>query len=133
MACSWTRNSCVGRVLNRKAVRSPPSTASPSASANWSLHRRGVLLQQIDDLAHVVHLREIFRHRGAPLAVHAARGQPGNKRPHYVVEGSWDLVGKETGPYTDAAPLSIRIVSGACNHPNCLVLPFRLELIRVAA
>jgi len=24
MACSWTRNSCVGRVLNRKAVRSPP-------------------------------------------------------------------------------------------------------------
>jgi hypothetical protein len=34
MACSWTRNSCVGRVLNRKAVRSPPSTASPSASAN---------------------------------------------------------------------------------------------------
>ena len=34
MACSWVRNSCVGRVLNRKAVRSPPSTASPSASAN---------------------------------------------------------------------------------------------------
>jgi hypothetical protein len=34
MACSWTRNSCAGRVLNRKAVRSPPSTASPSASAN---------------------------------------------------------------------------------------------------
>ena len=26
---------------------------------------RGVLLQQIDELAHVVHLREIFRHRGA--------------------------------------------------------------------
>jgi hypothetical protein len=22
---------------------------------------------------------------------------------------------------------------GACNHPNCLVLPFRLELIRLAA
>ena len=34
MACSWTRTSRVGRVLNRKAVRSPPSTASPSASAN---------------------------------------------------------------------------------------------------
>jgi hypothetical protein len=92
MAYSWTRNSCVGRVLNRKALR---STASPSASANWSLHRRGVLLQQIDELAHVVHLREIFRHRGAPLAVHAARGQPGNKRPHCVAEGSWDLVDTE--------------------------------------
>jgi hypothetical protein len=25
------------------------------------------------------------------------------------------------------------VVAGACNHPNCLVLPFRLELIRVAA
>lgn len=39
------------------------------------LHRRGVLPQQIDELARVVHLREIFRHRGAPLAVHGARGQ----------------------------------------------------------
>jgi hypothetical protein len=25
------------------------------------------------------------------------------------------------------------LVAEACNHPNCLVLPFRLELIRVAA
>jgi hypothetical protein len=25
------------------------------------------------------------------------------------------------------------LVAGACNHRNCLVLPFRLELIRVAA
>jgi hypothetical protein len=25
------------------------------------------------------------------------------------------------------------LVALACNHPNCLVLPFRLELIRVAA
>jgi hypothetical protein len=25
------------------------------------------------------------------------------------------------------------LVPEACNHPNCLVLPFRLELIRVAA
>jgi hypothetical protein len=26
-----------------------------------------------------------------------------------------------------------KVVAGACNHPNWLVLPFRLELIRVAA
>lgn len=25
------------------------------------------------------------------------------------------------------------LVEGACNHPNCLVLLFRLELIRLAA
>ena len=44
-------------------------------------------------------------------------------------------------------PLQIRMVAGyrklvhrkeqliaeACNHPNCLVLPFNLELIRLAA
>jgi hypothetical protein len=24
-------------------------------------------------------------------------------------------------------------VAEACNHPNCLVLPFRMELIRLAA
>ena len=27
----------------------------------------------------------------------------------------------------------IALVAGACNHPNCLVLPFRLERIRRAA
>ncbi len=46
-----------------------------------------------------------------------------------------------------ASTLSIRTVAGlaemieskatllaeACNHPNCLVMPFRLELIRLAA
>lgn len=25
------------------------------------------------------------------------------------------------------------VIAAACNHPNCLVLPFRLELIRLAA
>jgi hypothetical protein len=25
------------------------------------------------------------------------------------------------------------LVAGACNHPNCLVLPFSVELIRLAA
>jgi hypothetical protein len=25
------------------------------------------------------------------------------------------------------------LVAGACNHPNCLVLPFSVELIRPAA
>jgi len=25
------------------------------------------------------------------------------------------------------------MVAGACNHPNCLVLPFSVELIRLAA
>jgi len=29
--------------------------------------------------------------------------------------------------------LMIALVAGACNHPNCLVLPFSLELIRLAA
>ncbi len=38
--------------------------------------------------------------------------QPGNKRSHDVAEGSWDLVGKETGPHHEAAPLSIRMVAG---------------------
>jgi hypothetical protein len=26
-----------------------------------------------------------------------------------------------------------KLVAAACNHPNCLVLPFRLERIRLAA
>jgi hypothetical protein len=25
------------------------------------------------------------------------------------------------------------LVAEACNHPNCLVLPFRLDLVRIAA
>jgi hypothetical protein len=27
----------------------------------------------------------------------------------------------------------IRMLAGACNHPNCLVLPFRLDLTQLAA
>ncbi len=38
--------------------------------------------------------------------------QPGARRPHYLAEGAWDLVGKETGPHHEAAPLSIRMVAG---------------------
>jgi hypothetical protein len=26
-----------------------------------------------------------------------------------------------------------QLIAEACNHPNCLVVPFRLELIRLAA
>jgi hypothetical protein len=25
------------------------------------------------------------------------------------------------------------LVAGACNHPNCLVLPFRFSMVRAAA
>ena len=32
-----------------------------------------------------------------------------------------------------ARNLMIALVAGACNHPNCLVLPFRMELIRLVA
>ena len=38
------------------------------------------------------------------------------------LRGSWMLLKKKK-----------ILVAGACNHPNCLVLPFRLELIRLAA
>jgi hypothetical protein len=45
--------------------RGVPERRPDPTYERWSLHRRGVLLQQIDELAHIVHLREIFRHRGA--------------------------------------------------------------------
>jgi hypothetical protein len=36
--------------------------------------------------------------------------------------------------HLDERPANRRsAVAGACNHPNCLVLPFRMELIRPAA
>ena len=43
--------------------------------------------------------------------------QPGARRPHYLAEGAWDLVGKETGPHHEAAPLSIRMVAGGGFEP----------------
>ena len=43
--------------------------------------------------------------------------QPGAKRPHYLAEGAWDLVGKEEGPAHNAAPLSIRMVAGGGFEP----------------
>jgi hypothetical protein len=53
----------------------------------------------------------------------------------YVASGEWNLLGKD--PETDRARrllgVRARLVAGACNHPNCLVLPFSLELIRLTA
>jgi hypothetical protein len=39
-----------------------------------------------------------------------------------MVEGFTELIEREE-----------TLVAAACNHPNCLVLPVRLELIRLAA
>jgi site-specific DNA recombinase len=54
--------------------------------------------------------------------------QYGEGKPHYLAEGAWNLLGKETGPSHNTAPLPIRMVAGACNAPKTLVLPFRYRL-----
>jgi hypothetical protein len=41
---------------------------------------------------------------------------------------NWDGCG-----YRETIERKKLLVAEACNHPNCLVLPFRLELIRFAA
>ena len=38
--------------------------------------------------------------------------QYGYGRPHYLAEGAWNLLGKETGPSHNTAPLQIRMVAG---------------------
>lgn len=38
--------------------------------------------------------------------------QYGEGRPHYLAEGAWNLLGKETGPSHNTAPLQIRMVAG---------------------
>jgi hypothetical protein len=35
--------------------------------------------------------------------------------------------------FAEVIEIEETLVAAACNHPNCLVLPFRLELIRLAA
>jgi hypothetical protein len=44
---------------------------------------------------------------------------------HYVAEGKWDLLGTDSGVGRTRQPSDwrIRMVAGACNHPNCLGLP----------
>jgi hypothetical protein len=54
------------------------------------------------------------------------------KHRFYVAEGNWDLMGSDPilargRQYHD---WRLRMVAGACNDPNVLVLPFRFELIR---
>jgi hypothetical protein len=40
---------------------------------------------------------------------------------------------KEKAGILDSGIAHLRLVAGACNHPNCLVLPVRFPMIRVAA
>jgi hypothetical protein len=52
----------------------------------------------------------------------------------YVAEGEWNLLG--TYPEKDRARhllgVRARLVAGACNAPNALIIPFRIELFRPA-
>jgi hypothetical protein len=61
--------------------------------------------------------------------------QVGDGKGYYIAKGEWRLLGNEqdTLPSIESAHRGICVVAGACNHPNCLVLPFSLELIRFAA
>ena len=42
----------------------------------------------------------------------------GEGRPHYLAEGAWNLLGKETGPSHNTAPLQIRMVAGVGFEPT---------------
>ena len=44
--------------------------------------------------------------------------QYGEGRPHYLAEGAWNLLGKETGPSHNTAPLQIRMVAGVGFEPT---------------
>jgi hypothetical protein len=50
-------------------------------------------------------------------------------------EGAWNLLGKETGPSHNTAPLPIRMVAAARYVPNrqFLSIPFRSDLIHCPA
>jgi hypothetical protein len=54
---------------------------------------------------------------------------------HYFAEGDGDLLGSDSGLASGRQSSDWRpeMVAGARKHPNCLVLPFRVELIRLAA
>ena len=57
---------------------------------------------------------ELQKHVGAIRMV----PQYGEGRPHYLAEGTWDLLGKETGPSHNTAPLPIRMVAGVGFEPT---------------
>jgi site-specific DNA recombinase len=61
--------------------------------------------------------------------------QETNNGSDYVAVGNWNLLGNslETDRARHLLGVRARLVAGACNHPNCLALPFSLELIRLAA
>ena len=50
-----------------------------------------------------------------------------NGKSHYVAEGSWHLLGNERDG-SEAIPTQIRVVAGACNVSNLLVVPFERSL-----
>jgi predicted aconitase len=61
--------------------------------------------------------------------------QDGNGRPHYLAEGSWNLLGNEKDTHLSggAPSTQIRLVAGACNAPNLLCIPFSKSLDELRA
>lgn len=73
----------------------------------------------------------------AELAKHVTRVQmiPQiiGKKGHYVAAGEWNLLGGFAENMDASADMRVRLVAGACNVPNALFIPFRIELARSAA
>ncbi len=67
------------------------------------------------------------------IHVHLLKLTEANGRRYYVATGNWSLIEKELGPQDEAAPLPVRMVAGACNVPNALLIPFQRELVHAAA
>jgi hypothetical protein len=51
----------------------------------------------------------------------------------YVAAGNWNLLGNELGPPDEAAPVSFRLVAGACNALKLPTIRFEFPLIEVTA
>jgi site-specific DNA recombinase len=75
----------------------------------------------------------------AELLTHVAEIRLVPERPatgdSYVAVGEWNLLGSraEMERARSLSGVRARLVAGACNHPNLLVLPFSLTLIRSVA
>ena len=101
-------------ITERLLSREPGSVESHLNGIRQFVTERLANLQEILSGETALARTELQKHVGEIRMV----PQYGEGRPHYLAEGTWDLLGKETGPSHNTAPVKIRMVAGVGFEPT---------------
>jgi hypothetical protein len=96
---------------------------------------RQFVTERLSDLQSLVYADVALARVELGKHINEIRMEPNLNERHYTATGQWDLLGgyPKTGRARHLPGVRARMVAGACNVPNALVVPFRFDLVHASA